>query len=69
MFINVLLLFLFSTGKKGPEMKIPSGDADVNEPSTLGKIRDRLSVLLIGGVRRGGGGGAGRVSKTLHMYP
>ena len=49
-------------------MKIPSGDADVNEPSTLGKIRDRLSVLLIGGVRRGGGG-AGRVSKTLHMYP
>ena len=50
-------------------MKIPSGDADVNEPSTLGKIRDRLSVLLIGGVRRGGGGGAGRVSKTLHMYP
>ena len=48
-------------------MKIPSGDADVNEPSTLGKIRDRLSVLLIGGVR--GGWGAGRVSKTLHMYP
>ena len=38
-------------------MKIPSGDADVNEPSTLGKIRDRLFVLLIGGVRRGGGGG------------
>ena len=36
-------------------MEIPSGDADVNEPSTLGEIRDRLFVLRIGGVRGGGG--------------
>ena len=44
---QMLLLALFSTGKKELGFETPSGDADVSEPSTLGKIR-RHFFLLIG---------------------
>ena len=44
---QMLLLFLFSTGKKELVFETPSGDADVCEPSTLGKIH-KLFILLIG---------------------
>ena len=33
---QMLLLFLFSTGKKELELEIPSEGDDVNEPSELG---------------------------------
>ena len=44
---NVAVQVLFSTGKKELGFETPSGDSDVSEPSTLGKIR-RHFFLLIG---------------------
>ena len=44
---QMLLLALFSTGKKELLFETPSGDADVSEPSTLGKIHKRF-ILLFG---------------------
>ena len=44
---QMLPLVLFSTGKKELGFETPSGDSDVSEPSTLGKIH-RHFFLLIG---------------------
>ena len=44
---QLLPLVLLSTGKKELGFETPSEDADVSEPSTLGRIR-RLFILLIG---------------------
>ena len=44
---QLLPLVLLSIGKKELGFETPSGDADVSEPSTLGKIH-KLFILLIG---------------------
>ena len=44
---QLLLLVLLSTGKKELGFETPSGDVDVSETSTLGKIH-RHFFLLIG---------------------
>ena len=44
---QMLLLFLFSTGKKELELEIPSEDEDVSEPSQLGNKIHKLFFYFI----------------------
>ena len=45
---QMLLLFLFPTGKKELELEMPSEDDDVSEPSELGnKIRKLFFYFIL----------------------